>query len=80
VVGEPKVVEAKLTFAQDLFDFTCMKYGGSAYATLALDDGSTQHFGWFHDELTYVKADFVGKTMQEIADMHRERDLAYLRS
>jgi hypothetical protein len=75
---DPRVTEAKLEFAQGLIDMRFLD--GSARATLVMSDGPTQTFAWYHDEITYVPEDFVGKTMEEIRVMHRERDMEYLRS
>lgn len=76
-----RVLTAEISYAKGLFDieFT-VNANGSALATLKLDDGSTETFSWYHDELSYRIEDFVGKTMDEIRAMHYERDVAYLRS
>ncbi len=75
----PTVTEASLEYAQSLTDLRFLE--GSARAILTLSDGkTTQTFQWFHDEITYVEADFLGKTMDEIREMHKERDAHYLRS
>jgi hypothetical protein len=78
--SKPVVLEAKLRFAQGMWDFSLSEYGGSAVADLTMSDGTTQHFGWFHDEISYGDSEFVGKTMDEIRVMHYQRDVAYLRS
>jgi hypothetical protein len=79
---EPTVEKADLEFAQGLFDlrFLMEGSGGSARATLTMSDGSTETFAWYHDEISYSPADFVGKTMTEIKQMHFDRDMAYLRA
>lgn len=77
-IPDPTVVKAELEFAQGMFDLRFLD--GSARALLTMSDGKTNTFQWFHDELTYREKDFVGKTMDQIRDMHRKRDLRYLRS
>ena len=76
----PTVEAAELKFAQGLFDLSLAEYGGSAVAFLKLSDGTEKTFGWFHDEISYSKRDFIGKTMEQIQAMHYRRDMAYLRS
>lgn len=75
-----RVVSVEIRFATGLWDLSLMEHGGSAAAWLTMDDGTVETFGWFHDEIRYVADDFVGKTMAEIKEMHRERDTAYFRS
>lgn len=79
MTNDPRVTEVSIEYAQGIFDLRFLD--GSARATLTMSDGkSVQTFDWYHDEITYVEADFIGKTMMEIRDMHRERDLNYLQS
>jgi hypothetical protein len=78
VLRDATVTTAELEFAQGLFDMRFLD--GSARAILSMSDGKTNTFQWFHDEITYVSKDFVGKTMDEIREMHKERDLRYLSS
>lgn len=37
-------------------------------------------FTFFADELSFTKEEFIGKTVSEALALHRERDIAYLRS
>jgi hypothetical protein len=76
VLRDATVTTAELEFAQNMFDMRFFE--GSARAILTMSDGKTQTFQWFHDEISYVAGDFVGKTMDGIRDMHRKRDLHYL--
>lgn len=76
--NDPTVTEVAIEFARGLLDMRF--FNGSARATLTMSDGTTQTFDWFHDEVSYVAADFVGKTRDEIRKMHYERDMRYLRS
>lgn len=78
VLRDATVTAAELEFAQNMFDMRFLD--GSARAILTKSDGKTNSFQWFHDEITYVTKDFVGKTMDQIRDMHRKRDLRYLSS
>lgn len=75
---DPRVTEVILEYAQGIMDLRFLN--GSARALLKLSDNRTHAFEWFHDEITYVEKDFIGKTMEQIRDMHRERDMKYLRS
>ena len=74
--NDPTVASAVLEYAQGLMDMRFLD--GSARAILTMSDNKTTTFQWFHDEITYVEMDFVGKTMEEIREMHRERDMKYL--
>jgi hypothetical protein len=74
--SDPTVKEAELEFSQGLMDMRFLE--GSARVILTMSDGKTTTFQWFHDEIVYVKKDFVGKTMEQIRAMHKERDLRYL--
>lgn len=79
----PTVQKAVVAIASDPFD---MKFllapdgGGSALATLTMDNGEVEYFSWFHDEISYSAPDFVGKSIGQIREMHRIRDMRYLRS
>lgn len=76
----PRVTEASLEFAEGVMDMLSGRfYNGSARATLTLSDNKTHVFHWYHDEITYGVRDFMGKTMEEIREMHRLRDIKYLR-
>lgn len=77
---DPIVVAVVIQQAKGLWDFSLMEYGGSAVAHLTMSDESIEHFGWFHDEISYYPTDFTGKTLAEIREMHRERDMRYLQS
>lgn len=74
----PRVTGVTLEYAQGIMDMRFLN--GSARALLTLTDDKTHAFEWFHDEIVYVEKDFIGKTMEEIREMHRERDKEYLRS
>ena len=74
----PRVTDVNLEYAQGIMDMRFLN--GSARALLTLSDSKTHAFEWFHDEITYVEKDFIGKTMEEIRTMHRERDIKYLQS
>lgn len=79
----PTVVEATLEFAEgldDMIDMLVTGSGGSAQATLIMSNGAVEVFQWYYDEIVYTEDDFVGKTMDEIRQMHYERDVGYLRS
>lgn len=76
--GDPVVDTATIEYAQGLFDLRFLD--GSARATFVMSDGKTRTFDWFHDEISFVSKDFIGRTMDEIRKLKRERDLAYLRS
>ena len=78
VLRDATVTTAELEFAQGMFDMRFLD--GSARAILSMSDGKTNSFQWFHDEIAYVAGDFIGKTMDEIRNMHRQRDLRYLNS
>lgn len=75
---DARVTSTTIEFSRGLVDFRFLD--GSARATLEMDDGTRQTFDWCHDELSYVVADFNGKTRDEIRAMHHERDMKYLRS
>lgn len=77
----PTVVEVyEMRFAKNAWDTSLSEYGGSAVATLMMSDDSIEQFAWYHDEVIYKWEDFMGKTMEEIHEMHSERDAAYFRS
>lgn len=76
---EPHVVEVEISYAKELLDVEFM-LEGSARALLNFDDGNTDEFFWFHDELSFAAEDFMGKTMAEIRETHRIRDIAYLQT
>jgi hypothetical protein len=79
---EARVVDATITYARGPFDFDFLLEGGSgsARAELLLADGSREFFFWFHDEVSYCEQELISKTMAEIHDLHRKREIAYLRS
>lgn len=74
--NDPVVVEARIEYAQNLMDMRFLE--GSARSILTMSDDKTTTFQWFHDEISYTEKDFVGKTMEQIRVMHRDRDLKYL--
>jgi hypothetical protein len=75
-----KIVKANIRYSKGLFDMDFLVAGGSAVADLEWNDGTTSRFAWFHDELTYSEAEFIGLTAQELKDLHYKKDVAYLRS
>jgi hypothetical protein len=78
----PTVASCIIVFQKGLFDFDFMirSEGGSARAEMVMDNGQTNTFSWYHDEITYSEADFLGKSLAEIREMHYQRDVAYLQS
>lgn len=49
--------------------------------TATFADGSTvELFEFYSDELTFRADEFVGLTAEQARRLHRERDIAYLRS
>ena len=45
-----------------------------------LDDGSVENFEFYDDELTFTTTELVGLTWNEVWDLFRKRDIAYLQS
>jgi hypothetical protein len=72
------ITDVSIRFANGMWDLSIL--GGSAEAVLTLSDGSTEKFQWFHDELTFTADEFMGKTMEQVRQMHYEKDVRYLRS
>lgn len=75
---QPRITHVTIEYAQGIMDLRYLN--GSARALLTLSDNKTYAFEWFHDEIAYTEQDFLNKTMHEVHVMHRERDIAYLRS
>ena len=75
---DPHVTDVSMEYAQGIMDMRFLN--GSARALLTLSDTKVYAFEWFHDEITYKRRDFIGKTMAEVREMHRKRDLEYLRA
>jgi hypothetical protein len=54
---------------------------GRATLRVALEDGSEQDtISWYLDELTFTPQDAIGRTVQELRQLHFQRDRAYLQS
>lgn len=75
----PRITAVVITYAKGLFDFD-FGLSGSAKAELTFDDGSTDTFTWYHDEVTFKESDFIGHTMDEVRKTFLQRDMAWLRS
>ncbi|MFH1404985.1 MAG: hypothetical protein ABIH21_02710 [Patescibacteria group bacterium] len=45
------------------------------------DDGTTEKlFEYYPDEIGFSPSEFIGLTLDQALDLHRKRDVAYLRS
>jgi hypothetical protein len=75
-----RIVKASIRVSKGIDDLEFLLAGGSAVADLEWDDGEKSQFAWFHDELTYAESEFIGLTQSELWDLHRRKDMAYLRS
>lgn len=77
---EPRCNGAAIRYAHGLSDPEFLLVGGSAIADLSWSDGTLSTFVWFHDEVSFKESEFIGKTLQEVHDLYREKDLAWLQS
>ena len=49
--------------------------------TATFEDGTEDVvLRYYPDEVSYTTNEFIGKTSQEVADMHHRKDVAYLQS
>ena len=69
----PTVSKVEFVYPHTLWD-------GQAKAVLKFSDGSEDSISFYHDELQFVEADFLGKTMDECRAVYHQKDIEYLRS
>lgn len=43
-------------------------------------DSSATTIEYYHDEIRFSRSEIIGKTLNEIRELYREKDIAYLRS
>jgi hypothetical protein len=79
-MSEPRCTGAAIRISEDPFDHDFIAAGGSAIADLVWDNGEITTFVWYHDEVSIVEKEFIGKTNEEIHALFHEKDRAYLGS
>ena len=75
-----KIVEARIHRTSD--PVASVRWGGSARVMVRFDETHDfeQLFAYFHDEIDFSEAEFIGLDRQEALTLLRKRDVAYLRS
>jgi hypothetical protein len=74
----PRIKAVTISYATEMFEMDFLN--GSARADLVFNDGSTDTFSWYREEVSFTEDDFLNHTMDEVLKTFIQRDMAWLRS